>query len=186
MGENSVSFPELDGSDVRIGIIKTRWNNEIVTELDKGVKEALDKCNVKKENIFETEVPGAFELPLAARFLALSQTVDAIVCLGCLIKGETMHFEYISEAVSSGLMQVGLSTSCPTIFGVLTTLQKEQAEARAKGEGNHGVSWGFTAVEMGLLRMSALGQSKATGMGFGAVDGLKNEKKKEEGKKIGF
>eukprot|EP00611_Tribonema_gayanum_P021857 TRINITY_DN4297_c0_g4_i2.p3 TRINITY_DN4297_c0_g4~~TRINITY_DN4297_c0_g4_i2.p3 ORF type:complete len:150 (-),score=40.37 TRINITY_DN4297_c0_g4_i2:354-803(-) len=135
------------------------------------------------------QVPGAYELPLAARFLALSQTVDSIVCLGCLIKGETMHFEYIADAVSSGLMQVGLSTTCPTVFGVLTTLDEAQAKSRSEGENNHGVGWGMTAVEMGLLRMSALGQGKASGMGFGKAEGLSiigDKKSDDERKKIGF
>jgi 6,7-dimethyl-8-ribityllumazine synthase len=78
----------LDGSDVRVGIIRTRWNDEHVSNLVKGCKSALKDCKVKDENIFETSVPGSYELPLAARFLALSGTVDAIVCAGVLIKGE--------------------------------------------------------------------------------------------------
>jgi 6,7-dimethyl-8-ribityllumazine synthase len=78
----------LDGSDVRVGIIRTRWNDEHVTALVKSCRAALKECNVDDDNIFETEVPGAFELPLAARFLALTGTVDAIVCAGVLIKGE--------------------------------------------------------------------------------------------------
>ena len=78
----------MDGSDVRVGIIRTRWNDADVTALVKSCRKALKECNVEEANIFETEVPGAFELPLAARFLALSGTVDAIVCAGVLIKGE--------------------------------------------------------------------------------------------------
>jgi 6,7-dimethyl-8-ribityllumazine synthase len=78
----------LDGADIRVGIIRTRWNDEHVGNLVDGTKKALKECNVKEENIFETTVPGSFELPLAARFLALSGTVDAIVCAGVLIKGE--------------------------------------------------------------------------------------------------
>jgi 6,7-dimethyl-8-ribityllumazine synthase len=86
--ESEVSFSELDGSEVRVGIIKTRWNEEHVGNLVEGCKKALKECKVKEENIFETSVPGSYELPLAARFLALSGTVDAIVVAGVLIKGE--------------------------------------------------------------------------------------------------
>ena len=78
----------MDGSDVRIGIIRTRWNDEHVTNLVEGCKKALKECGVEDSNVFETSVPGSFELPLAARFLALSGTVDAIVATGVLIKGE--------------------------------------------------------------------------------------------------
>jgi 6,7-dimethyl-8-ribityllumazine synthase len=83
-----VSFGDLDGSDIRIGIIRTRWNEGHVKNLVDGCRKALKECNVKDENIFETTVPGSYELPLAARFLALSGTVDAIVTAGVLIKGE--------------------------------------------------------------------------------------------------
>lgn len=86
--ESEVTFGTLDGTDVRIGIIRTRWNEKHVTNLVDGCRKALKECNVKDENIFETTVPGSFELPLAARFLALSGTVDAIVTTGVLIKGE--------------------------------------------------------------------------------------------------
>ncbi|CAM9416534.1 unnamed protein product [Heterosigma akashiwo] len=157
--EGEISFKELDGSEVRVGIIKTRWNSEIIDSLVAGAKEALAECNVPKDYIFETEVPGAFELPLAARYLAMSKTVDAIICVGTLIKGDTYHFEYISGAVSQGLMDVGLSTGVPTVFGVLTTENKQQAIDRSTGANNHGQSWAKTAVEMGLLRMAALGQT---------------------------
>ena len=85
---SEVSFGDLDGSDIRIGIIRTRWNDEHVTNLVDGCRKALKECNVKEENIFETSIPGAYELPLSARFLALSGTVDAIVTAGVLIKGE--------------------------------------------------------------------------------------------------
>ena len=87
-GNDAVDFPDLDGSDVRIGIIKARWHEQTGDSLVAGAKKALAECGVLEENIVETEVPGSFELPLAARFLALSGTVDAIVPIGVLIKGE--------------------------------------------------------------------------------------------------
>lgn len=161
-----VEFGKLDGSKVRIGIIKTRWNKEHVTNIVSGVREALKECNVTDTNIFETEVPGSFELPLAAKFLALSGTVDAIVCCGILIKGDTMHFEHICDAVSNGIMNIALQTSTPCIFGVLTCLNEEQVKKRSTGTNNHGIGWGKTAVEMAILRNEALGKAKKGAIGF--------------------
>mmetsp|Transcript_15464 Transcript_15464/g.33633 ORF Transcript_15464/g.33633 Transcript_15464/m.33633 type:complete len:223 (-) Transcript_15464:228-896(-) len=187
MGADSeVSFGDLDGEDVRVGIIRTRWNDEHVSNLVSGAKKAMKEVNVKDENIFVTEVPGAFELPLAARFLALSGTVDAVICCGVLIKGDTLHFEYICDAVSSGIMSVGLQTSTPVIFGVLTCLNEEQVKKRSTGQNNHGEDWGKTAVEMALLRNEAMGakagkSAKMEGLGFGKAEKLDAGKKTAPG-----
>merc|ERR1719352_2286813 len=164
-GNDAVSFPDLDGSEVRVGILRTRWHDTIVSDLVSGVKESLKEAKVKDSNIIEYDVPGAFELPLACRYLALSGTVDAIVPVGLLIKGETTHFEVISESVTDGLMQVGLSTGIPVIFGVLTALTEEQAVARSTGTNNHGLQWG----------KAALGQASGAKqfMGFGTPETLK-------------
>eukprot|EP01038_Epipyxis_sp_PR26KG_P007830 gene7830-10636_t len=159
--KEGIKFPtSLNGSDVRVGIIMARWNADIIQGLYKGVNESLTKCGVKPSNVFTTYVPGAFELPITARFLAASKRVDVIICLGCLIKGDTMHFEYIAQATSNGIMQVALESYVPCIFGVLTVLNKQQAIDRSEGEKNEGLSWGTSAVEMGLARMSALGFDK--------------------------
>jgi len=97
-------------------------------------------------------VPGAFEIPLAARYLAASGHHDAVVCLGCLIKGDTMHFEYIADTATRGIAEVGLATGVPVTFGVLTTLTDEQAEVRAKaGAGNKDREAAVAAVEMATL-----------------------------------
>ncbi|CAM9899918.1 unnamed protein product [Pylaiella littoralis] len=199
MAAEGVTFEDLDGTDVRVGIISTRWNAEIVDRLTGGVKESLKACNVSDSNIFETKVPGAFELPLAARFLALSQTVDAVVCVGCLIKGDTMHFEYIAESTCQGLMDVSILTATPIVLGVLTCTEEEQAIKRSTGDNNHGADWGKTAVEMGLLRMSATGmgkkarEKKNAGAALGFGKSLEDAKNKDGGaipdekpKKIGF
>jgi 6,7-dimethyl-8-ribityllumazine synthase len=176
----------MDGTNMRIGIIKTRWNDKHVDNLVSGIKTALTECKVQEDNIFETSVPGAFELPIAAQFLALSGTVDAIICTGVLIKGDTMHFEYISDAVSKGIMNIGLNTRTPVIFGVLTCLTEEQVIARSTpGEGNHGYDWGKTAVEMALLRAEALGGKTVEGkvlkgMGFAEEKGKKEPKKDKD------
>uniref|UniRef100_A0A7S1BJ35 6,7-dimethyl-8-ribityllumazine synthase n=1 Tax=Corethron hystrix TaxID=216773 RepID=A0A7S1BJ35_9STRA len=169
--EGSVDFGTLDGSDLRIGIIKTRWNKEAVDSLLDGAKEALKECGVKDENVFVKEIPGSYELPLAARFLALSGTVDAVICMGVLIKGDTMHFEYICSAVSSGIMNVQLQTSTPCIFGVLTALNDQQVVDRSTGDNNHGYGWGKTAIEMALLRNEALGKTGKKNRGFGLEAG---------------
>lgn len=157
--KEGISFADmtLDGSDVRVGIIKAAWNYDIIDGLYKGVNESLTECGVKPGNVFTTTVPGAFELPVTAKLLADSERVDAIICLGCLIKGDTMHFEYIAQAASSGIMQVSVDTMVPCLFGVLTVLNKEQAIIRSEGETNEGRAWGKSAVEMGLKRMAALG-----------------------------
>ena len=184
--ESEVSFDgDLDGSKMRIGIIRTRWNNEYVDKLVAGIKEGCGACKVSEENIFETSVPGSFELPLAAKFLALSGTVDAIVCCGVLIKGETMHFEYIADAVAKGLMNIGIQTTTPIVLGVLTCLNEEQVAARSGGKHNHGIDWGKTAVEMALLRTEALGgkasdQSNLSSMGFGVPEPLSDENAKKK------
>ena len=184
--EGGVDFGTLDGSKVRIGIIKTRWNKNHVDNLVSGARDALLKeCNVLESNIFETEVPGAFELPIAAKLLAMSGTVDAIICCGVLIKGETMHFEYICDAVSNGIMNVGLQTSTPCIFGVLTCLNEEQVKVRSTGTNNHGLGWAKTAVEMSILRNEALGKAKKGAIGFstGTPVGDSSNVKKE---RVGF
>lgn len=185
--ESEVSFQkDMDGTNMRIGIIKTRWNDKHVDNLVSGIKTALAECKVQEDNIFETSVPGAFELPIAAQFLALSGTVDAIICTGVLIKGDTMHFEYISDAVSKGIMNIGLNTRTPVIFGVLTCLTEAQVVARSTpGNGNHGYDWGKTAVEMALLRAEALGGTTVSakvlkGMGFAEEKGKKEPKKDKD------
>jgi len=147
---------ETTGEGLRIGIIHTRWNEKIITALVEGCKESLVRLKVKEEDIVIREVPGAFELPYAASRMIKADNVDAVVCIGCLIKGGTMHFEYICDATSNGIMRVGLDTGVPVIFGVLTCLNDEQALYRAglteDGGHNHGPEWGSTAIEMAVLR----------------------------------
>jgi len=144
----------IDGSGLKIGICYTRWNDSVIAALRKGCKEKLIELGVKAEDILERQVPGAFELPFASKKMIENEgnNVDAVVCIGCLIKGETMHFEYICEATSQGIMRVGLDTGIPVIFGVLTCLNDNQALYRAgltaDGGHNHGPEWASTAIEM--------------------------------------
>jgi 6,7-dimethyl-8-ribityllumazine synthase len=147
----------LNGTDVRVGIIRASWNKDIIDGLYDGVNASLTEAGVQSKNVFTTTVPGAFELPVTAKMLAASKRVDVIICLGCLIKGDTMHFEYIAQACATGIMEVSTSTMTPCLFGVLTVLDKDQAIKRSTGDSNEGLHWGKSAVEMGLMRMSALG-----------------------------
>ena len=113
--------------------------------------------------------------------------MDVIIPMGVLIKGDTYHFEVIADTVTSGLMSVGLQTSLPIIFGVLTTNTEEQAISRSTGSNNHGEQWGKAAVEMALLRASAMGKKSKNFLGFGAAeDGSGSKSEDFGGKKIGF
>ena len=108
--------------------------------------------------MIKKDVPGSYELPFAAKWMIETYKVDAVIAIGTLIKGSTMHFEYICQATSDGIMKVGLDTGVPVIFGVLTCLTIEQSLERAgltEGGHNHGHDWGATAVEMALLKKPA-------------------------------
>jgi len=167
-GNDAITFPTLDGSEIRVGIIKARWHDEIIDGLIDGAKASFKECGVPDDAVVEYEVPGSFELPLAARYMALSGQVDAILPVGVLIKGDTYHFEAIADSVSKSLMEVGLQTGIPVIFGVLTVNTEEQAKYRSEGSNNHGTQWGKAAVEMAMLRKSALGsKNKKFFLGFG-------------------
>jgi 6,7-dimethyl-8-ribityllumazine synthase len=145
---------KLDGSGLHVVVIRTGWNETVVDALEKGCIEQLEQAGVNK--IKKVTVPGAYELPFACKCLIKADpSIDAVIAIGCLIKGSTMHFEYICEAVSHGLMQVGLETNVPVIFGVLTCLTEEQALQRAglkPGLHNHGPEWGAAAITMANLK----------------------------------
>jgi 6,7-dimethyl-8-ribityllumazine synthase len=154
-GAKDVTFSDsLNGEKFRIGIVWTRWNGDLVTPLVEDVKTGLRQAQVSSENIPEMQVPGAFEIPMAARLMCATQKVDAIVCVGVLIKGETDHYEYIAGPVASGLMELQLTTNIPIVFGVLTCRDRAQAEARSTGDKSSAQDWARTAIEMALLRSS--------------------------------
>ena len=136
----------------RFAIVVSRFNPEITEGLLQGARVTLEEAGVRDDDITLVRVPGAFELPIAAQRLAESGRVDAVICLGCLIKGDTMHFEYIADAATRGIAEVGLATGVPVTFGVLTTLTDEQAELRARpGDGNKGREAAAAAIEMATL-----------------------------------
>ena len=140
-------------SDMCIGIIVSEWNEEITSALLNGALKTLLFHGAQEKNIFVRYVPGSFELPSGAQFLIDTDKFDAVIALGCVIQGETRHFDFICNAVSTGIMQTSLENSIPVIFGVLTTNNLEQAKDRAGGKhGNKGDEAAITAIKMIALR----------------------------------
>ncbi|OGU98886.1 MAG: 6,7-dimethyl-8-ribityllumazine synthase [Ignavibacteria bacterium RIFOXYB2_FULL_36_7] len=133
-------------------IIQSRFNEEICDGLLSGALNCLKESGYNENNIPVIKVPGAFEIPLVAEKLASQNKYDAIICLGAVIKGETAHFEYVSKAVTDGILQVGLKYGVPVIFGVLTTYDESQAKERSgERENNKGWEAAITAIEMASL-----------------------------------
>jgi 6,7-dimethyl-8-ribityllumazine synthase len=138
---------------LRIGIITAQWNAHITDLLEAGARQCLIDNGILPENIRSERVAGSFELPLAAQWLATETKADAVIALGCLIKGETPHFEYISEAVAHGIMELNLKLNLPVSFGVITVLTEAQALDRAGGKlGNKGAEAAYTALQMLQLK----------------------------------
>ena len=136
----------------RFAVVVSRFNAEVTDGLLAGALSALDAAGVTADARTIVRVPGAFELPVTAQRLAESGRFDAVLCLGCLIKGDTMHFEYLAEAVSQGLSRVALDSGVPVAFGVLTTLTDVQALERARpGDENKGAEVARAAIEMASL-----------------------------------
>ena len=139
--------------DKRICIVKATWNDEITGALTNGALDVLKAAGMLQDNITVLDVPGSYELPLGAYHAINSLKADAVICIGCLVKGDTPHFEFISEAVSHGLMRLNLDSGVPVIFGVITTLTQQQALDRAGGIlGNKGEEAAFSALQMLALR----------------------------------
>lgn len=151
--------------NLHFGVVVSEWNQEITHALYEGCYETLLKHGAQEDHIHTVQVPGSFELPVAAKILASSKKVDAIICLGCVIQGETKHNEYINQAVATGLATLGIASGIPCIFGVLTPADEAQARERAGGKhGNKGVEAAVTAIRMADLRKN-IGQAKQ-GIGF--------------------
>jgi 6,7-dimethyl-8-ribityllumazine synthase len=136
-------------SGKRFGIVVAEWNPEITEALFSGAFDTLLKNGVNKENILKRYVPGSFELTLGAQWMAERGDIDAVICLGCVIQGDTRHFDFICQAVSHGITEVNLKYNKPVIFGVLTTDNQQQALDRAGGKhGNKGDEAAITAIKM--------------------------------------
>ncbi len=145
------SFPGAHG--MRIGIVVANWNKEITRALLDGAVRTLESQGIDRDDILVKWVPGSFELPQAAAMMIDAMVADAVICLGCVIQGETRHFEFISQAVARGCMDLAIETLTPVIFGVLTTDTYEQALERAGGKhGNKGDEAAIAAIQMVQLQ----------------------------------
>lgn len=134
------------------GIVVAEWNSEITEALFNGCNQTLLEAGVQQQNIRRINVPGSFELTSGARLMADDHTIDAVICLGCVIQGETRHFDFICNAVANGLTQLCINYKKPFIFGLLTPDNMQQAQDRAGGKhGNKGVEAAVTAIKMLLL-----------------------------------
>ncbi len=134
---------------MKIGIAASEWNSEITDALLRATLDTLAKSRVEEKNITVLRVPGSFELISGAKILADSRKFDGIICLGCVIRGETPHFDYICQSVTQGITSLNVKYSIPFIFGVLTTNDLSQAKDRSGGKhGNKGVEAAITAIKM--------------------------------------
>ena len=154
MGEYTQHEGVLDASGMRVAIVASRFNGDVTELLLDGALDALRSFGLDTDLVSVVWVPGAFEIPLVAKRLAESGEVDAVICLGAVIRGDTPHFDFVATECASGISRVALDTGVPIAFGVLTTDDRNQALARAGGtEGNKGAEAAATAVEMvDLLR----------------------------------
>lgn len=144
------AVPQMPG--LRVALVVSTYHHDITSRLASGALDALSAAGVAPGDVDRLEVPGAYEIPFGARTAAASGRVDVVICLGCLIKGETPHFDVIAAAVSHGIMQTSLAQGVPMTFGVLTTNSLEEAEARVpEGPGNKGYEAAVAALEMARL-----------------------------------
>ncbi len=136
-------------SGYKFGIVVSEWNEEVTESLYAGAVQTLLESGATRENIIRINVPGSFELTLGAQWMAKREEIDAVICLGCVIQGETKHFDFICQACAQGITDVGLKYDKPVIFGVLTTDNQKQANERAGGKhGNKGDEAAVTAIKM--------------------------------------
>ncbi|MGH9112238.1 MAG: 6,7-dimethyl-8-ribityllumazine synthase [Acidimicrobiales bacterium] len=142
----------LDGAGLRVGVVRARWNAGIVERLVDGVRRGLAAAGIADGAVVDVSVPGSFEIPFGAKVLAESGQVDAVVCVGAVIRGETSHYELVAGECARGIQDVQLATGVPVGFGVLATEDEAQARARSEGDGGHNVGEeaAFAAVEMAL------------------------------------
>lgn len=153
-----------NAEDMKFGIVWAEWNHEITHALMKGAYDTLIKHGAKADNIVVKPVPGAFELTLGGQYLAEYSPVDAVICIGCVIQGDTKHFDFICDAVAKGITNLNLKYNMPFIFGVLTPNTQQQAIDRAGGvHGNKGDEAAVTAIKMLGLRKSFDANKKKVG-----------------------
>ncbi len=156
-GDQRAAAPDgLVGTGLTIGVVRARWNAAVVDRLADGVARGLAELKVTRT--VEVAVPGCFEIPLAAHYLATSGQVDAVVCIGAVIRGETTHYELVSGECGRGVQEVQLATGVPVLFGVLTVENDDQAMARSEGPGGHNVG---EEAAVGAVEMARLAQKWA-------------------------
>ena len=167
--KNLSTYNEKDLSsakELKFGIVVSDWNKQITHTLYEGAFDTLIKHGAKEENIQTIQVPGAFELTSGAAMLASKHTLDAVICLGCVITGETTHNVYINQAVATGLTNLGIATGKSFIFGLLTPDTEQQALDRAGGKyGNKGVEAAVTAIRMAAIKKEVAEPKKRIGFG---------------------
>ena len=162
---NDTNVPNAE--EMTFGLVVAEWNTHITHALYEGCYNTLVKHGAKPENIYTMQVPGSFELTAGARILNGQQNVDAVICLGCVIKGETSHDEYINQDVAIGLTNLGLTTGKPHILGLSTTKNEQQALVRAGGKhGNKGVESAIAAIRMAFLRKTPIKGKEKRAIGF--------------------
>jgi len=134
---------------MRVGVVVAEWNNEITGALREGAVNLLQEQGIHKDNLIIINVPGSFELPSGAQYLLEHHQVDAVIILGCVIQGETRHFDFICQGVTQGITDLSLKYKKPVVFGLLTTDNEQQAFDRAGGKyGNKGIEAAVTAIKM--------------------------------------
>ena len=144
-----IPFEFSSANQARIGIVVSEWNNHITDSLLEGAKNCLVEHGVETANIIVRHVPGSFELPLGAKWMLEKSSVDAVICIGCIIQGETRHFEFIAQAVADGIMKAAIDYATPVIFGVLTCNDMQQAIDRSGGKhGNKGTEAAVSCLQM--------------------------------------
>ena len=142
-----------DAKDMKFGIVVAEWNTEITEALFEGAYNTLIKHGVKKDNIIKKYVPGTFERTLGAQLIEKNTDVDAVIVLGCVIQGETRHFDFICQGIAYGITELNITLNKPVIFGVLTTDNQQQAIDRSGGKhGNKGDEAAYTAIKMVSLK----------------------------------
>ena len=147
MSADSLNWTDFDASGLRFAVVVARFNSQITEKLLNGASDALTKAKAAHVEVFH--VPGAFELPLAAKMLANTHRYHGVIALGAVIRGDTPHFDYVAGEAARGLQDAALDTGVPVAFGVLTTDDLAQAESRAGGkDGNKGFDAAMTAIEM--------------------------------------
>ena len=155
--------PELDGAGLRVAVVASRFNDHITYRLLAGVRRGLADLGVADSDITETWVPGAFELPYAAKLYAESGRIDGVVCVGCVIRGETTHYEEVAGQCAAGIQQVQLATGVPVAFGVLTTENLDQSLERSQDLGGHNVGEEAAQVVVEMARLAAAVKVGSTG-----------------------